>query len=767
MDHRMRLKSAPICLLLIIQINCFTPGIDGPITNKKSLEGGDVILECDVTTATPGDELMLLVWYKNDTPIYSYDARIGTEWSSEAFNTTNRLTSKINKKSIQIKISSLKENDEDLYHCRVDYLITPTVNTGVNLTVIVLPSQPFFLDEIGNKVVDKIGPYHEGDTLVLSCLVIGGRPSPHVSWYSGDVLVDDSDGPSDIPGVKENELYLPLTREHTAPLVCKASNTHLSSPITSSLEVEIYFSAENVSISWLKGANNQHVVQAGQPAIARCMARGSYPSPDISWWLGYKHLTEHSNHNWDQKSHVAISVLKFVPTIQDNGATLSCIATNVAMAPSRGSKADVVSLNVTYSPIVEVVKISEDIKDIIELDPLHLECEIKANPAIRKITWYFNDTKIIPIGVWSRINVTDNNLIIIEANRNHSGQYSCSAENSVGETRAHYVTVTVLYPPECAKPGVTMDHETLFCKINSLPTPDTYFWHIQALGSDIQQLTTGSALLPLSQLVGSLSGMLHVACEAANGIASQEKMCERTFSLVHLRPPIPQQCDLAFEDSVFKIRCIPVENATYYEVSVWKMSSTNASLVLERQGVMGAGPGTAMAHGAGPRGNWLVRGELGKLREGDEAGAAACNRYGCSRALLLRPTETLLKAAAPPWWNFILEKDVGIALGAVILVAAFVISTVAVRKLVQGPRRPKPPVIQVLQLDEVAREYLDSIECKHIPACSVRSCSSGYSGGSLDSVPPSVDRQRKPPVYFWDPGPPPDVTLTLSRESAV
>lgn len=39
----------------------------------------------------------------------------------------------------------------------------------------VLPSQPFFLDEIGNKVESKIGPYHEGDTLVLSCFVIGGK----------------------------------------------------------------------------------------------------------------------------------------------------------------------------------------------------------------------------------------------------------------------------------------------------------------------------------------------------------------------------------------------------------------------------------------------------------------------------------------------------------------------------------------------------------------------------------------------------------------
>lgn len=74
--------------------------------------------------------------------------------------------------------------------------------------------------------------------------------------------------------------------------------------------------------------------------------------------------------------------------------------------------------------------------------------------------------------------------------------------------------------------------------------------------------------------------------------------------------------------------------------------------MLERRGSMGFGSGQAMAQGVTSQGGtWLVRGALGKLKFGDEAGASACNRYGCSRALLLRPTENLLHAASPPWWN--------------------------------------------------------------------------------------------------------------------
>ncbi|KAL4705741.1 hypothetical protein ACJJTC_018340 [Scirpophaga incertulas] len=278
-------------------------------------------------------------------------------------------------------------------------------------------------------------------------------------------------------------------------------------------------------------------------------------------------------------------------------------------------------------------------------------------------------------------------------------------------------------------------------------------------------------MLTLSQITGPLAGTLKVMCEASNGIASQDQPCSRTFSLEPLRPPQPKQCDLAYEHGEFHIRCMPVENATYYEVSVWRMSPSNQSLVLERRSSMGFGARRALAQGGGA---WLVRGALGALRAADEAGAAACNRYGCSEPALLRPSDTLLLAAAPPWWHFILDKDVGISLGAVVLVLVFLISTTLVVKLARRPRAKTPtPVIQVLQLDDVTRNYIDNIADNKVHAsCSLRSCSSGYSDGSalgLEEAAPPVDRRRKPPAIsadLWD-QPPPDVTLTLHRESAV
>ncbi|KAI8425266.1 hypothetical protein MSG28_007055, partial [Choristoneura fumiferana] len=652
MDHRMRVTPALILLLLICtDAHTFSPETDGPVVNQEAIEGHNTTLHCDSAVESAADELMLLVWYKNDAPIYSYDARSRSEWSSESFNTTGRLKANISQQPTTLTVSALREDDQELYHCRVDFLLPPSA-----------PDQ----------------------------LVLRGDPVP----------------------------------------------------------------AYNVSIHWVEGTLGD-TLQAGKPALVQCSAHGSYPPADLAWWLDHKHLTQHSNQSFVNATGTAISFLQLTPGVADAGATLACVATNPAMAPSRGSKADIITLNVTCkygvglyltesmadtgatlacvatnpamapsrgskadiitlnvtckygvellrqqnSPIVEVSLLGDESpNEVVELDPLHLKCDVKANPPVDRFKWYFNDNEIHAGDIWG-FNTTSGELVVEEATRHHAGRYNCAAGNSVGQTTAEHISVTVFYPPECDN-GITLIKETVNCNVRALPTPDTYFWHIQPSGSDMQHLTTGSALLPLSQVTGPLPGTLKVTCDAGNGIASQETPCERILSLEHLRPQQPQQCDLAYEYEEFQMRCIPV--------SVWRMSTSNTSLILERRASMGFGSGQAMAQGGGAP--WLVRGGLGKLKAGDEAGASACNRYGCSRALLLRPTENLLQDSAPPWWEFLLEKDVAISVGAVVLVAAFLISTFLVVRLARRSRaKPSAPVIQVLQLDDIARDYLDTI----------------------------------------------------------
>ncbi|KAI8425267.1 hypothetical protein MSG28_007055 [Choristoneura fumiferana] len=611
----------------------------GPVVNQEAIEGHNTTLHCDSAVESAADELMLLVWYKNDAPIYSYDARSRSEWSSESFNTTGRLKANISQQPTTLTVSALREDDQELYHCRA------ALRPGSAGT----PGRPWWTHL--TEPATSLGPH--------------GEP---------DISVPIKEGGNEVQNQK-----IPINKIHHLHWQDKSGSlSNLDSPIP----------AYNVSIHWVEGTLGD-TLQAGKPALVQCSAHGSYPPADLAWWLDHKHLTQHSNQSFVNATGTAISFLQLTPGVADAGATLACVATNPAMAPSRGSKADIITLNVTCkygvglyltesmadtgatlacvatnpamapsrgskadiitlnvtckygvellrqqsvadtgatlaciatlndtcTPIVEVSLLGDESpNEVVELDPLHLKCDVKANPPVDRFKWYFNDNEIHAGDIWG-FNTTSGELVVEEATRHHAGRYNCAAGNSVGQTTAEHISVTVFYPPECDN-GITLIKETVNCNVRALPTPDTYFWHIQPSGSDMQHLTTGSALLPLSQVTGPLPGTLKVTCDAGNGIASQETPCERILSLEHLRPQQPQQCDLAYEYEEFQMRCIPV----------------------------------------------------------------------------------------------LLEKDVAISVGAVVLVAAFLISTFLVVRLARRSRaKPSAPVIQVLQLDDIARDYLDTI----------------------------------------------------------
>ncbi|KPJ18060.1 Nephrin [Papilio machaon] len=758
MDRRMRVFGALIFLIIVSPTLAFVAGADGPVLFQEALENGESTLSCDSSPDTAEDEIMLLVWYKDNESIYSYDARVGTEWCNIGFNASGRVIANMSSNPTTLTITALRDDDQALYHCRVEFLLSPTRNTGVNLTVIVLPSEPFFLDELGNTVTNKTRPYYEGDTLVLTCLVIGGRPPPKITWYSGDILVDASYSVSDIPNVRQNELYLPLTRDNADTLSCRATNTHLVKPLKANLLIELYLPANNVTVEWIQETTNGNI-RSGDTVIVQCIAYGSYPIPDITWFLNHKSLSHHSNQTWNETLQAVTSRIALTPTRVDNNATLTCEAKNPVMPAGRNSKSASVSLNVTFGPVVHVTRFEDEKNEVIELDTLILKCKVEANPPASKLFWYYNDIEIKD-GIRG-IRVSSNALVIDEVSRSDSGRYSCAARNNIGETKASPINISVLYPPACTKLGIVLKKETFICNVKGLPTPDTYFWHINQVDYDAQHLTTGSNTLSLEQVAGPFSESLNVSCEADNGIASQDKSCNRVIRIGHLKPQQPQQCDLAFEYKEFQIRCLPVENATYYELSLWRLSTTNTSLVLDQKRSLEVGNSLALMQNEEP---WLVRGELGLLKAGDEAGAAACNRYGCSAALLLRPTEGLLSAAMPPWWKFFTERDIGISIGVLLLVVMFVCSTVLAVRLAKRSRTKPVPVIQVLQLDDVTRDYLSRTSDIHgLPSCSLRSNSSDY---SEDGDSPSLADCRYPHIpQDWIP--PPDVTLTLQRESSV
>ena len=95
--------------------------------------------------------------------------------------------------------------------------------------------------ELGEEAKGIIGPYIEGDNLTIHCRVRGGYPSPRVTWWDGEVLLD-AEMEEEEPEVVTNTLtLLQLTRADLhKQLTCHANNNNLTESLTTTLAVDMH-----------------------------------------------------------------------------------------------------------------------------------------------------------------------------------------------------------------------------------------------------------------------------------------------------------------------------------------------------------------------------------------------------------------------------------------------------------------------------------------------------------------------------------------------
>lgn len=102
---------------------------------------GKVALPCNIEPPAKDDEVVLVLWYKDETPapIFTLDARKGnldrakqaalSELGSRAyFNMANR--------PAFLQLDPVQEADAGEYRCRVDFKKARSINTVINLRVI-------------------------------------------------------------------------------------------------------------------------------------------------------------------------------------------------------------------------------------------------------------------------------------------------------------------------------------------------------------------------------------------------------------------------------------------------------------------------------------------------------------------------------------------------------------------------------------------------------------------------------------------------------
>ena len=75
----------------------------------------------------------------------------------------------------------------------------------------------------------KLGPYQLGDSVSVECVVLGGQPSPAVTWWRDHQIVDDSSEQT-AAGRVSNILTIPALQRSDlhSILTCQARNSNTS-----------------------------------------------------------------------------------------------------------------------------------------------------------------------------------------------------------------------------------------------------------------------------------------------------------------------------------------------------------------------------------------------------------------------------------------------------------------------------------------------------------------------------------------------------------
>ncbi|XP_043272745.1 hemicentin-1 [Venturia canescens] len=546
-------------MVLVLGVGAMFPAVEIsdldkpiPVTNVAGVAGNIVKLPCDVQPPK-NDRVIMVLWFKNDAsePIYSFDIRGGRPfsdavlWSSPAglgpralFITTDT--------TAHLNIDRLQLRDQGIYRCRIDFENSPTANQKINLTVIVPPNRPIILDSI-RKIPSREAKYNEGNDVNLICESHGGRPPPRLTWFLENTVIDESYHYNEESGVTVNHLSYPkVGRQHLkARLVCQASNTNLVHPQTTLLILDVNLKPLVVQI-----LTKEPRVSVDKKYAVECRTTGSRPEAEITWWKANRQI-KNSVQNYPPENNQSISILEFVPGIDDNGKYLTCRAENPLIPDS--ALEDKWHLDVHYQPIVRLEMGSTlNPDDIKEGDDVYFECKILANPKAYKLAW-FKDGKELKNNATSGIVLSDHSLVLQRVMKSSAGEYSCFAANSEGKTASNPVPLRIMFTPVCKEGksevvvgALKQETVSLMCAVESHPQPLTFHWtfnnsgelievpqsrhsHVQTPGSP----TAAESLKEYQQFHGSRLNYTPttemdygtVACWANNQVGKQRTPC--------------------------------------------------------------------------------------------------------------------------------------------------------------------------------------------------------------------------------------------------
>ncbi|CAG4943584.1 unnamed protein product [Colias eurytheme] len=267
------------------------------------------------------------------------------------------------------------------------------------------------------------------------------------------------------------------------------------------------------------------------------------------------------------RDNLTISVMSFVPTLDDDSKPITCRAENPNVTTLFMETSW--TINVVYPPVVKLrLGSSLAAGDIKEGDDVYFECHVRANPPARKLSW-LHDDRPLAHNATARVFHSNQSLVLQKVTRQSSGRYACSALNGEGETVSNELHFRVKYAPSCrsgSTTGVSVvgaargESVVIVCEVDADPPAAVFKWKFNNSGETLdvpadRYTSNGSAsslkYTPVADLdYGTLS------CSASNEVGSQITPC--VFQMVAAgKPHALRNCTLwnQTSDSV-EVSCV-------------------------------------------------------------------------------------------------------------------------------------------------------------------------------------------------------------------
>uniref|UniRef100_A0A182QB13 Ig-like domain-containing protein n=1 Tax=Anopheles farauti TaxID=69004 RepID=A0A182QB13_9DIPT len=571
------------------------------VFSVEGVEGRNIELQCPITV--PLSQVYMVLWFKDNAgiPLYSVDvrdkiSRQPAHWSApEVFG--SRAKFNIDKSPASLLIKNLKRHDQGVYRCRIDFRTIQTQTYRYNLSVIVLPEQPVVLDRWGRHINGtKLGPKEEGDDVVITCRVSGGRPQPEVRWLINGVIVDDQ-YEQNSGDVIENRLLWPGIQrgDLNAIFTCQTMNTRLVEPKETSYVLDMHLKPLTIKV-----INPPNTLVADKRYEIMCQSTGSRPNAIITWYKGKRQMRRTKDEVLDHNT--TTSTLSFSPTTEDDGKTLTCRAENPNV---NGLFLETDwKMNVVYPPMVTIqlgpTLVVDDIK---EGDDVYFECHVRANPDWKKLQWFHNDI-LLQYNGSARIIQSGQSLVLQKVTKQSAGYYACSAINAEGETVSDQQHLRVKHVPVCAtdkllaanapggngsegavgtnRNGILIgasrnENVEIPCHIFADPPARSFHWRFnnsaEILQVDAHRFTSQGNISILNYVPVTDQDYGTLTCWAVNEVGPQSQPC--TFQLVLADLPSPvSNCSLPNRTQQFaEIQCSPGYDGGLPQVFVLELIS--------------------------------------------------------------------------------------------------------------------------------------------------------------------------------------------------